>query len=130
MEKVTARKTRILDVLDGEIKELETKLAKAQPMIDELAQLRRTRATLLSERSVTGGVRAGTKITMEQVIHEMTEADAPIAATDLAVELGVDASVVRSHLNRYRDERYRKEGDNWVLIGALKEDEEEDEDDE
>lgn len=117
MEKVSSRKQEILDVIDAQIEKLEEKLKRAQPLIDELSQLKRTRATLLSERSVTGGIRAGTKITMEQVIHALRQADGEATAGELAEVLGVDATVVRSHLNRYRDERYRKEGDGWVLIG-------------
>jgi len=119
MDKVSQRKQNVLDALDTEIEALETKLEKVQPLINELQQLRRTRATLLSEKGTTGGgVSARTRLTMEQVIHAMREADGSIAVGDLATGLGVGDTVIRSHLNRYRDERYRKNGDGtWELIG-------------
>jgi len=119
MEKLTTRQQTILDVVDEQIKELEDKLQKIQPLIDELAKLKRTRQVLLSERSVTGGVRSGVRITMEQVIHALREREGSSNVTDLASDLGVDPTVIRSHLNRYRDERYAR-GDNgdWTLIGT------------
>lgn len=128
MEKLSKRKTAILDVLDEEIADLEEKLVKVQPLIDELNQLKRTRATLLSERSVTGGIRSGTRLTMEQVIQAFRENENdPMTPNDLSDKLGVDVTVVRSHLNRHADTRYRKNGDgNWSLIGEG-EDEEGDE---
>ena len=117
MERVTARKQAVLDVLDEEISRLEIKLAKAQPLIDELAQLKRTRATLLSERSVTGSVRAGTRVTMEEVVHFLRE-KGPSDPPSIAACIGADANTVRSHLNRHKDVRYEKNGDgNWRLIG-------------
>ena len=119
MEKITQRKQNILDTIDTEIEALETKLEKVQPLINELQQLRRTRATLLSERGSTGGgVRANTRLTMEQVIHAFRENGGTVGVSKLATELGVDDTVIRSHLNRYRDERYRRHGDGtWELIG-------------
>jgi hypothetical protein len=123
MEKVSPRKQAVLDVLDDEIAALEAKLAKAQPLIDELNQLRKTRATLLAERSVTGGVRAGTQVTMEQVVHALRENDnESMTPGEIAAEIGADATVVRSHLNRHKDVRYRRNGDGWELIGEEDED--------
>jgi response regulator of citrate/malate metabolism len=119
MEELSKRKAAILDVLDDQIEELATKLAKVQPLIDELNQLRRTRATLLSERSVTGGVSRGTRLTMEQVIQAFRENEnEPMTPNELAEQLGVDPTVTRSHLNRHADTRYRKNGEGaWTLIG-------------
>lgn len=123
MEKLTARKQRVLDAMDEEIQELEEKLKKAQPLMDELNQLRRSRAILLSERSVTGGVGAnGTgmpRLTMEEVIHALRENDnEPMSVNDLAAALGRNEATVRSHLNRNRDSRYEKNADQeWNLIG-------------
>lgn len=124
MEALSERKARIMKRLDREIKELEEELADVQPLLDELAQLRRTRATLLSERSVTGSISSRTRLTMEQVIHAFRENDNdPMTPGELATAIGVDPTVVRSHLNRHADTRYRKNGDGaWTLIG---EDEEE-----
>jgi response regulator of citrate/malate metabolism len=118
VEQLSTRKAAVLDILDEQIALLEKKLAKAQPLFDELNQLKRTRATLLTERSVTGGISKNTRITMEQVIQAMREHDEPISAVDLAKVLGVDDSVARSHLNRHKDLRYRQNGDKlWSLIG-------------
>jgi len=127
MEALTKRKSAVLEILDQQIAELEEKLRKAQPFIDELAQLKRTRATLLSERSVTGNIRSGTRLTMEQVIHAFRENDnEPMTANDLATSIGVDPTVVRSHLNRHADVRYAKNGDgNWRLLGEGEADDEE-----
>lgn len=118
MEKVTRRKQLVLDVLDEQIEELEEKLAKAQPMIDELQSLRATRARLLDERSTTsGGGHNGPRLSMETVIHDLREHGAS-SAPDIAKRVGVEASTVRSHLNRHKDVRYRQDDDgDWELIG-------------
>jgi response regulator of citrate/malate metabolism len=118
MEKVSDRKNRILEAIDEEISELEEKLQKVQPLIDELNQLKRTRATLLSERTTTGSIGARTRLNMESVIHALRENDnEPMTAVDIASAIGVDPTVVRSHLNRYKDQRYEKDGEGWTLIG-------------
>jgi len=123
VEKLSAPKKAILDVLDEQIGELEKKLEKVQPLINELAQLRRTRATLLSERTTTGSVGSGTRLTMEQVIHALRESEwESMSVTDLAKELGVNDNTMRSHLNRHKDVRYRQNGDGeWSLIGEEEE---------
>jgi hypothetical protein len=127
MEKVTRRKQTVLDVLDEQIEELEEKLKKAQPLIDELAALKRTRATLLDERRPTGGGgRGNTMLTMETMIHHLRE-KGPQTPNEAADDLGVPVSVVRSHFNRYADKRYERNGDGrWRLIGEhVKTDDEE-----
>ncbi len=117
MQKLTQRKQNILDVLNEEIEELEEKLAKAQPLIDELAQLKKTRATLLSERSATGAVGGRTQLTMEMVVHVFNGHE-ELSVNDLANATGVSTTVVRSHLYRYRDQRYEQTTDgDWRLIG-------------
>lgn len=117
MDKVTTRQQAVLDVLDEQIEELEVKLAKAQPIINELNRLKKTRQTLLAERSPTGGVGRKAKLTMEQVIHAFRE-HGDMSPNELADRTGVDPTIARSHLNRYRDQRY-EQGDNgnWRLIG-------------
>jgi hypothetical protein len=118
MEKVSDRKNRILEAIDEEIHALEEKLQKVQPLIDELNQLKRTRATLLSERTTTGSIGARTRLNMESVVHALRENDnEPMTAVDIASAVGVDATVVRSHLNRFKDQRYEKDGEGWILIG-------------
>jgi membrane-anchored protein YejM (alkaline phosphatase superfamily) len=127
MEKVTKRKQAVLDVIDEQIADLEERLAKAQPMINELAVLRATRAKLLDERSTTsGGGRRNAQLTMETMILDL-KTNGPSSAVDIAQRVGVDPTIVRSHLNRHKEVRYRMNGDNlWHLIGE----EEEGEDDE
>lgn len=125
MEKLSNRKSAILEVLDEQIEELEEKLRKAQPFIDELSQLKRTRATLLSERTTTGGIGSRTRLTMETVIHALrSNENGAMTPGEIAEKVGVDPTIVRSHLNRYADTRYRKEDDGWVLIGEQDEEEE------
>jgi hypothetical protein len=127
MEKVTKRKQAVLDVIDEQIADLEERLAKAQPMINELAVLRATRAKLLDERSTTsGGGRRNAQLTMETMILDL-KTNGPSSAVEIAQRVGVDPTIVRSHLNRHKEVRYRMNGDNlWHLIGE----EEEGEDDE
>lgn len=125
MEKLSKAQERVLAVLDEEIEELEEKLRKVQPHIDNLARLRATRARLLDERSTTaGGGRRGSQLTMETVVHFLREEGASSVA-DIAKHAGVDPSVVRSHLNRHKEVRYRQDSDgDWELIGEGEEDDE------
>lgn len=126
MEKLSKAKQTILDAIDEEITSLETKLAKVQPYIDELNQLKRTRATLLSERTTTGRPGRKAQLTQEMVVHAFRE-HGEMTANDLAERTGVDPTIARSHLNRYRDQRYaQNEGSvngeaTWRLIGATEE---------
>jgi len=125
MQKVSKRQQAILDVLDQEIAELAEKLQKVQPLIDELARLKRTRATLLNERGTTGKISNGTRLTMEDVIHALREMGGSASPNDLAEKLTVDDNIVRSHLNRHKDSRYQKNADGtWELIGEESDDEE------
>jgi hypothetical protein len=118
MQKLSTRKQNVLEILNEEIEALEEKLAKAQPLIDELAQLKKTRATLLSERSQTGSIGGRTQLTMEMVVHAFNGHN-ELTVPQIAEETGVGQTVVRSHLNRYRDTRYEQTTDgNWRLIGA------------
>ena len=118
VEKLSKRKRVVLDALDAEINELEEKLAKYQPYFDELNALKRTRATLLDEKRVTsGGGRANAQLTLEQMIQDLRD-NGPSTAVESANRLGVDVTIVRSHLNRYKDRRYAANGDGrWRLIG-------------
>lgn len=120
MEALSERKARILKRLDKEIAELEEELSEVQPLVDELNQMKRTRMTLLSERSVTGNISRGTRLTMEAVIQAFRQNDNdPMTPAEVASAVGVDETVARSHLNRHKDARYRKNGDGkWHLIGG------------
>ena len=129
MEKISSRKRAVLDLLDEQIELLEEKLKKVQPIIDELNSLKRSRAALLDERRATGGGgRANAQLTLEQVIQDLRD-NGPSTAVEIAERLHVDNTIVRSHLNRYKDRRYAINGDgNWRLIGEDAGDEEEEED--
>ena len=130
MDKISKAKQHILDALDEEIEALETKLVKVQPLVDELAQLKKTRATLLSERSTTGAVGRKAQLTMEMVIHAFRE-HGNMTANELAERTGVNPTIARSHLNRYRDQRYAQDAGlengeaTWRLIGVEEEDDDE-----
>jgi hypothetical protein len=119
MEKLTARKQAILDVLDDQIDELEKKLAKVQPLINELNQLKATRRTLLAEKGNTGGAgHPSTQLTMEMVINYMREHEDGVEPADIAEHYGVPGTIVRSHLSRHNGTRYARDEDGlWGLIG-------------
>lgn len=119
MEKLTKRKNAVLDVLDEQIEELEAKLAKVQPLIEELNKLRQTRRVLLDEKGTTGGGGRsnGPQLTQEQVILFMREKDEPVLPEEIATALGVANGTVRSHLQRHKDTTYERTEEGWVLIG-------------
>lgn len=119
MEKLTKRKSAVLDILDEQIEELETKLEKVQPLIEELNKLRQTRRVLLDEKGTTGGGGRGNavQLTQEQVILYMRERDEPVLPEEIAKALGVANGTVRSHLQRHKDTTYEREDDGWVLVG-------------
>src|SRR6516162_6492581 len=122
MQRVSKRQQAVLDVLDEEIRELQEKHEKVQPLLDELARLKRTRATLLNERGTTGRIANGTRLTMEEVIVALRDMGGAATPNDLAERLSVDDNVVRSHLNRHKDSRYSKDDDGtWSLIGEVTE---------
>lgn len=125
MEKVSRRKQVILDVIEEQINELEEKLAKAQPMINELNTLKATRRALLSERGNTsGGGNPNTQLTMEEVIAWMRE-NGSGTPQEIAEALSVDGTIVRSHLSRGKGTRYQRDEEEgtWSLIGEEDEDE-------
>jgi hypothetical protein len=134
MRKLSEREKTVLEALDAEIEQLETRLQKVQPLFDELGRLRKARAVMLDERSPTGGVRggggrAGTgTLTMETVINYLRE-NGSASTREIADYAGTTVGNVRAHLNRYRDERYRQNGGgNWELIGSNAIEDEEDDD--
>lgn len=140
MRKLSNREDSVLDILDEQIGELEKKLQKVQPLFDELNRLRKARAVMLDERSLTGKPRGGTKTNlgagsqgsqMETIITYLRE-HGEASTKELAEYVGTSVGSIRAHLNRYRDERYRQNNGsgNWSLIGEdRKDDEGDDEDD-
>ena|SRR4249920_2828609 len=124
MEKISTRKRSVLDVLDASIADLEKKLAKAQPLFDELTQLKKTRATLLNERTTTGSINSKTQLTMEMVIQFFRDTDNAWAQPQqIADHFGVPGGTVRSHLARGKETRYEFDRDQgWRLYGEDEED--------
>jgi predicted ArsR family transcriptional regulator len=53
---------------------------------------------------------------METVIQAFRD-HGEMSATELAERTGVDPTIARSHLNRYRDQRYSADNGVWRLIG-------------
>src|SRR5262245_24825093 len=117
MDKLTNRKSAVLEVLDAQIEELEKKLAKFQPFIEELNDLKQTRRVLLSEKKLTGGRGGGNaQLTQEMVINFMREQDGPVSPEDIAKHYNVPGASVRSHLNRHKNHTYDRTDDGWSLI--------------
>lgn len=118
MDPLTKRQSAVLDILDAQIAELEEKLKKAQPLINELNRLKATRRTLLSEKGTTSGAgaSANARLSQEEVIHYLRE-NGPSAPADIASALGVDSTIVRSHLARHKDVTYENLGNRqWGYI--------------
>jgi len=133
MRKLSKREEIILEAMDGEIEELSKKLAKVQPLVDELNRLRKARAVMLDEKSLTGTPRAGKTggggAQMETIITYLRE-HGDASTTELAEYVGTTVPTIRAHLNRFRDERYRQNGGGrWSLIGAEKGDDDGEEED-
>lgn len=128
MEELTTVQQRILDTIDEEIEKLEKRLKKVQPYIEELNRLKQTRRVLLSEKAMTGGGGSAgrAQLTQEEVITIMREVDNKgVTPAHISDRLGVNGTIVRSHLNRHKDTTYvRNDEGLWTYIG-----EGEDEDD-
>ncbi len=125
MDKVSKRQSAVLEVLDEQIEELEEKLAKVQPLLNELNRLKQTRRVLLSEKSTTGGGgNPNVQITQEEVIRFLRE-NGTSKPQQIAEGLGVEGTVVRSHLQRHKDTTYERDDESgeWGLIEGGEEDE-------
>jgi hypothetical protein len=123
-----AYRNPVLDILDEKIEELEKRLEKVQPYVDELNRLRDTRRVLLSEKGVTsgrGGGSAGPQLSMEEVVRFLQE-NGPSGAQASADGVGFDAHRVRSHLSRNKGIRYSNPSNGvWELLEEGEDNEEE-----
>ena len=117
MDAITKRQTAVLEVLDEQIEELEVKLAKAQPLINELNRLKQTRRVLLSEKGTTGGAgHPNAQLSQEMVITFLKEVGSATPA-EIAEKYGVPGATVRSHLARHKDTTYeRNDEGEWELM--------------
>lgn len=119
MRELSAEEAAILESIDTQLKKINKKLHKVQPLIDQKNRLTKLRAILLDEKSTTGSVRSG--LSMEVVITYLTE-HGSATVSEIADHVGVEPNTVRAHLNRHKDERYRVDADKkWSLIGKKKE---------
>lgn len=125
MEKLTKRQEAVLDVLQEQIEELEEKLKRVQPLIDELNKLKSARRALLSERGTTsgGGGNGRVKLSMEEVVHYLQE-NPGSTPQEISEALSVDGHIVRSHLSRGKGTRYDLRDGKWYLTEDSDEDEE------
>lgn len=118
MEELNSSQQVVLDAIDRELKKIEKVLRKAEPWIKRRDQLNSARRALLSERSTTsGGGSSRTKLTMEEVIRALRACGGKGTVAEIAEHIpGVDATAIRSHLNRHAGTRYTKLKDNkWRL---------------
>lgn len=116
MDAITRRQSAVLEILDAQIEELEEKLAKAQPLINELNKLKQTRRVLLSEKGTTGGGgHPNAQLTQEMVITFLRETESA-TPQQIAEHFGVPGATVRSHLNRHKDTTYSRINGEWELI--------------
>jgi hypothetical protein len=134
VDKLTKYQNPVLEILDEQIEDLEEKLKKVQPLIDELHRLQATRRVLLSERGVTsGGGNHRVQLTMEQLVHFMREhgaidEDEAVTVAYVAEGLSVPPASVRSHFSRGKDTRYgQNNAGEWYLLGADAPEEEDEE---
>lgn len=127
MDELTRRQQAVLEVIDEQIAQLEKRLEKARPLIEDLERLKQTRRVLLSEKAMTGGRGSAgrAQLTQEEVITVMRDRPEGVTPAHITERLGVDGTIVRSHLNRHKDTTYKRNDDGlWVYIG---EDSDEDE---
>lgn len=118
--KLSPRKQAVIAVLDEQIGALEERLGKYRPLFEELTQLKKTKSMLLNERG--GG---GRTVTTEMVVKVFEELEADELTTpQIADELGMNQSTVRSHLTRHEGVNYARNNGVWSLL-ADEEDEDE-----
>jgi hypothetical protein len=118
MEELNSSQKVVLDAIDSELRKVEVKLKKAEPLIRRRDQLNAARRALLAERGVTSGAGSSrTKLSMEEVISALRACGGAGTVAEIAEHIpGVDPTAIRSHLNRHKDERYAKKGDKWRLM--------------
>lgn len=120
---------RLVDSIDEELKEIEKKLRKVDPLIAQRTKLQAARRALLNERSTTAG--GGRGLSQAEVVDWMKKNsdDAPFTVHDIAEGLSVGEGPVRAHLNRYKDERFESVREGGQVLWSVREPEEDEDDD-
>lgn len=112
--------------IDKRLAAIDKRLQKFQKLIQAKQKLEGARRAILAERSVTQG--GGKGLTQAEVVKAM-EGKEPMTVYEIAQALHSNEATVRSHLNRGKDERFSKNGNNqWSLRDPESEDEGDDED--
>jgi hypothetical protein len=119
-------KKRELDGIDRQLTIIDERLRELQPLIELRDRLTGARRSMLNERAVASN--GGRGLSQSEVINAMREIAAPASVYDIAQKLGANEATVRSHLNRGKDERFTKDGDNkWTLREPENDEEDDDE---
>lgn len=101
----------VLDTIDAQLKKIQKVLRKVEPIIARRDKLMAARRVLLSTRSTTGGAGSPrTRLSMDEVVNVMksVKGKKQWTAPEIADKLGLEATIVRSHLNRHAGERYEQ----------------------
>lgn len=119
---------RLVSSIDEELKEIEKRLRKVDPLIAQRTKLQAARRALLNERSSTAGG-GGRGLSQAEVVNAM-RGEEGITVHALAEKLSVGEAPVRAHLNRGKDERFESERADGQVLWSLREPEEDEDDDE
>lgn len=118
---------KVLAGIEEELEAVNKRLRNYDPLIQQRDRLTAARRALLAERAVTQG--GGKGISQAEVINALKDlGDATVS--ELATKLSATEAVVRGHLNRGKDERFKVELDGGVKKWSLREPEEDDDEDE
>lgn len=108
-----------LDVIEQQLTKVNKVLKKVEPLIARRDKLMAARRVLLSTNSTTGGAGSPrTRLSMDEVVSvfRSNKKKTRYTVAQLAEQLSVTPSTVRSHLNRNRDTRYEQlEDGRWKL---------------
>jgi hypothetical protein len=116
----------VLDGIDKRLKLIDKRLKPFDKLIQTKQKLEGARRAILAERSTTAG--GGRGLTQAEVVKFMTD-KGPLSVFEIAQGLSTNEAVVRGHLNRGKDERFSKNGDNkWELRDPESDDEGDEED--
>lgn len=117
---------RLLDQIEQELEGINKRLRNYDPLIAQRDKLMAARRALLAERAVTQG--GGKGVSQAEVVTVLKDGPETVAA--IAKKLSTTEAVVRGHLNRGKDERFKVELDGGVKMWSLREPEEDDDDEE